>query len=114
MENTEQPKIVGLINDYGKKRKNAFYKSKEIEDFTTRKAVLELIESTDRVIHHIINESGLEELVEHTKGNHLLTAAKTIKENYKLNRVMGASHQAAFGKYIKQNVALLKKLNEKY
>ena len=36
MENTEQPKIVGLINDYGKKRKNAFYKSKEIEDFATQ------------------------------------------------------------------------------
>lgn len=112
MEKKEIPKIVELINDYGKKRKNAFYKSKEIEDFATRKAVLEVIESTDRVIHHIISESGLGELVEHTKGNHLLTAAKTIKENYNLNRFMGASHSASFKKFIEQNVAFFKKLKE--
>lgn len=114
MKEEKQTKIVELINDYGKKRKNAFYKSKEIEDFATRKAVLEVIESTDRVIHHIISESGLEELIAYTKDNALLNASKTIRGNYSLNRLMGATHEQAFGKFIKQNTSLFKKLNGKH
>ena len=110
MKEKETPIIVALINDYGKNRKNLFFKSKQIEEFAQRKAILDTLESMDRVIHHIINETALEELIQHTKEDHLLNAHKTIRENYHLNRFMGGSHTESLKKMLKQNIAIYKKI----
>ena len=111
MEKKETPKIVQLIEDYSKTRTNLLFKARKDSDLESSKAIVSLIDSTDRVIYHLTEESVLESLIEHVKQDPLLDAVKTVRSNYALNRLFGTKEQA-LSKHVKQTVALFKKFHE--
>ena len=111
MEDKNKPKIVELIEFYSKARTNLLFKARKEADAESSKAIVGLIDATDKVIYHLTEESVLESFIEHVKEDPLLNAVKTVRDNYALNRLFGTKEQA-LSKHVKQTVALFKKFHE--